>query len=85
MKFKTLKEGIEFGLANNEKTLKEFICPKCEGSFFHVRVNKPNQWEIYGLWLHTVCLFCGHTKNGAQDVSFKKTEHDLLIDDKMIS
>ena len=77
MKSKSLKDACDFAYGNNIKTIKQIICPSCTQSFYHVKNDETNPWEMYGLCLHTVCLCCGHIRNGGQDISFNQIEHDL--------
>ena len=75
MKFLTQKIAKDFAMANNAVGFTELICPMCEKPFYYVRTDDTNQWEAYGLWLHTQCLNCKFVKNSSLGLRFKTFEH----------
>lgn len=50
----------EYALKQSILYYKEFICPECNKKFFYI--DEHNQWENYGVFLHTVCMHCRYIK-----------------------
>ena len=76
MRTTKIKEAEHYALKISSAGFTEFIYNTCGKSFFFI--NEKSLWENYGVYLHTVCLLCGYTKE-VRGPAFKQIEHHNTI------